>query len=77
MEIRNWNAGEAGCGSLIAGLKCQIGRVRPGQLLRITANSAGAPADLPAWCRLTGHLLVEADHPTYVIRKTSKGERNV
>ena len=69
MKIRHWNAGESGCGSLITGLKCQIGRVVNGQLLHVIAKSAGAPADLPAWCRMTGHSLIEADHPDYVIRK--------
>ena len=69
MEVKLWNAGDAGCGSLIVGLKRQLERIEPGQLLRVTANSAGAPADVPAWCRVTGHTLVEADHPTYVLRR--------
>jgi len=69
MEMKYWNAGEAGCGFLIVGLKRQLDRLGAGRLLRITANSAGAPADLPAWCRVTGHALVEADHPIYLLRK--------
>jgi hypothetical protein len=24
---------------------------------------------LPAWCRMTGHILVSADHPVYVIQR--------
>lgn len=69
MEVKQWNAGDAGCGSLIVGLKSQLDGVRPGQLLEVTASSAGAPADLPAWCRVTGHTLVEANHPVYILRK--------
>jgi len=69
MTIRRWNAGDSGCGALIMGLRYQIGQVENGQLLHVIAWSAGAPADLPAWCRMTGHSLVEADHPDYVIRK--------
>jgi len=69
MEIEHWDAGEAGCGALIAGLKRQLERITAGHLLRVTAHSAGARADLPAWCRITGHTLVEADHPIYVLRK--------
>jgi len=69
---RHWEAGESGCGVLIAGIKREIGCVAAGELLRIVALDAGAPADLPAWCRMTGHTLVVAAHPTYVVRK--KGE---
>ena len=69
MEIEHWDAGEAGCGALIVGLKRQLEGVAAGQLLRMTARSAGARIDLPAWCRMTGHTLVEADHPVYVLRK--------
>ena len=64
-----WNAGDAGCGSLIAGLKREIDAIGAGDTLRVTARSAGAPADLPAWCRITGHKLIEAKHPVYVLRK--------
>lgn len=69
MELKRWDAGKAGCGSLIAGLKRQLERVGAGQCLLVTANSAGAPVDLPAWCRITGHTLVEVNHPHYVIRR--------
>jgi tRNA 2-thiouridine synthesizing protein A len=66
---RHWEAGETGCGVLIAGLKREIGMIGPGELLQVTALDAGAPADLPAWCRMTGHTLVAANHPVYVLRK--------
>ena len=64
-----WDAGETGCGALIMGLKREIANIGPGELLQVTALDAGAPADLPAWCRVTGHTLVEANHPAYVLRK--------
>ena len=69
MITRYWNAEDASCGALILGLKRQLEQVGAGDLLRIIARSAGAPADLPSWCRVTGHELVEADHPIYVLRK--------
>ena len=70
LEIaRQWEAGETGCGVLIVGLKREIRRIQAGELLQVTALDAGAAADLPAWCRLTGHTLVAADHPTYVLKK--------
>ena len=37
--------------------------------LQIRATDPGAPADLPAWCRMTGHTLVSQQHPTYLIRR--------
>jgi tRNA 2-thiouridine synthesizing protein A len=69
MEIRHWDAGESGCGALIAGLKRQIEQVASGQLLGVTAHSVGAPVDLPAWCRLTGHELIKSNHPNYLLRR--------
>lgn len=69
METKYWNAGDATCGSLIVGLKRQVEALMAGQLLQVTAASSGAPVDLPAWCRVTGHTLVDANHPVYVLRK--------
>ncbi len=70
LEIaRHWEAGETGCGQLIVGLKREIGQIQAGELLQVTALDAGAPADLPAWCRMTGHALVSANHPTDVLKK--------
>ena len=63
-----WNAGETGCGRLIVELSRTLAALDPGDLLEVTALDAGAPADLPAWCRMTGHSLISAKHPTYIIR---------
>jgi len=62
-----WDAGETGCGQLIVGLRARLGALRPGELLEVIARDAGAPADLPAWCRMTRNRLVSARHPVYVI----------
>ncbi len=66
---RYWEAGETGCGALIVGLKREIEKIAPGGRLQVTSLDAGASSDLPAWCRMTGHTLVAAKHPTYVLRK--------
>ena len=66
---RRWDAGETGCSVLIVGLKREIDRIQAGELLQVTAPGAGASADLAAWCRLTGHRLVAANHPRYVLEK--------
>ena len=67
--MRQWEAADAGCGRLAVGLKRQVEKMRSGELLHVTARDAGAPVDLPAWCRITGHTLILADHPDYVLRK--------
>lgn len=70
LEIaRIWQAGETGCGVLIIGLKREIGKIEAGEFLEVTALDAGARADIPAWCRMTGHALMAADHPTYVLKR--------
>lgn len=68
MDIQ-WDAGETGCGQLIVGLRSRIESLPPGALLEVIARDAGAPVDLPAWCRMTGHSLVSAAHPVYILQK--------
>ena len=63
-----WDAGDLGCGELLLELSQRLGRMRPGQVIKVTALDLGAPADMPAWCRLTGHALLHMDPPVYVIQ---------
>lgn len=64
-----WDAGDHGCGQLILGLKRSLDQVEAGQYLHVTAHDAGAVVDLPAWCRMTGHRLVFAQTPHFVLQK--------
>ena len=64
-----WDAGNMGCGELVMGLRMRLQVMNPRQILKLTANDPGVPEDLPAWCRLTGHQLVYANHPEYWIRR--------
>jgi tRNA 2-thiouridine synthesizing protein A len=64
-----WDAGELGCGELLLALRDRLQALQPGELLKLTALDPGARADIPAWCRLTGHALVEERHPAYLIRR--------
>ena len=64
-----WDAGEMGCGQLVFELRRRMNELEPGDTFEVIAQSPGAPADLPAWCRMTGHTLVLAEHPVYVIRR--------
>ena len=64
-----WDAGDLGCGRLTFELFLRVGRLRPGDRIEVVARDQGAIADLPAWCRTTGHVLVAANHPVYVIQR--------
>ena len=70
MQIdEEWDAGDLGCGELLLELKRRLDRMQPDQIIRLIALDPGAPADMPAWCRLTGHTLVYQAHPVYLIRR--------
>jgi tRNA 2-thiouridine synthesizing protein A len=64
-----WDAGDMGCGDLVLELQARVRRLDAGQVLKLVARDPGAPADLPAWCRMTGHALVAEQHPVYFIRR--------
>jgi tRNA 2-thiouridine synthesizing protein A len=64
-----WNAGDLGCGELVLELRGRMLELAPDAVLRLIATDPGAPADIPAWCRMTGHELVSGDPPMYLIRR--------
>lgn len=64
-----WDAGHLGCGELVLELKHRLEALPAGRVLKVIARDSGAAADVPAWCRLTGHELVAADHPFYLVRR--------
>ena len=64
-----WDAGDLGCGDLVLDLRRRLDAMRPGQVLKLIARDSGAAADIPAWCRMTEHTLVAAQHPLYEIRR--------
>lgn len=68
MDIE-WDAGDLGCGDLALGLRVRLEAMSPGRVLTLIARDPGARADIPAWCRLTGHALVMEQHPVYLIRR--------
>jgi tRNA 2-thiouridine synthesizing protein A len=72
MSDAEWNAGDLGCGELVLELRGRLQAMAPGQVLRLVAHDPGAPADIPAWCRLTGHALVSEQHPVYLIRRKER-----
>ena len=64
-----WNAGELGCGELVLELRYRLASMKPGEVFKLVARDAGAPADIPAWCRMTGHALLSTQHPVYLIQR--------
>jgi tRNA 2-thiouridine synthesizing protein A len=64
------DAEESGCGDLMVLLMRSIRKLDPGQVLELIARDPGAEADIPSWCRLTGHALVgEPGEDRYYIRR--------
>ena len=59
-----WNAGELGCGELVMELRMKM-KAAPGAVFKIIARDVGAIEDLPAWCRMTGHILLHHDGPCF------------
>jgi tRNA 2-thiouridine synthesizing protein A len=64
-----WDAGDMGCGELLLLLRLRIERLPSGAVLRLIARDPGAIEDMPAWCRLTGHRLLSAHHPEYLLQR--------
>ena len=55
-----WNAADLSCGDLVLELRQRV-RQAPGKIFKVPALDAAAPADIPAWCRMTGHRLLAHD----------------
>lgn len=64
-----WDAGDLGCGELVLELRLRLQALPSGEMFKLCARDPGAPEDLPAWCRLTGHRLVRAEPPNYWIKR--------
>ncbi len=66
---RLYDSGDTLCGELALELRAELKTMEPGQVLEVIARDPAAPNDLPAWCGLTGHTLIRAEHPHYWIRR--------
>ena len=67
--IAEWDAGHLGCGELVVELRFRLDTMKPGQIMKLIARDPGAPADIPAWCRMTGNPLVGGQPPVYLIQR--------
>jgi tRNA 2-thiouridine synthesizing protein A len=63
---------DRGCGDFIIDLRAVMRDLAPGATLMIASRDAGAPVEIPAWCRLTGHDLLDAQPPFYLLRKRTE-----
>ncbi len=64
-----YDAVDRGCGDFIMDLRQVMADLPAGCQLMVASRDAGAPVEVPAWCRVTGHTLVDARPPFYLIRK--------
>jgi tRNA 2-thiouridine synthesizing protein A len=71
LEDDSWDAGDMGCGELVLELRMRL-LAMPGRVLKLVATDAGAPEDIPAYCRMTRHELVHAAPPAYWIRARTR-----
>lgn len=70
---RRLDAGESACGELLVLLFLELRGMREGEVLHVVGYDRGAPQDIPAWCRMTGHslLAIRGSHPAhFFIQKT-------
>ncbi len=63
------DAGDQSCGDLAIALKRAVARLRSGEILKLLTRDAGARADVPAWCRITGHRLLWDDGSIFYIQR--------
>ncbi len=65
------------CVSLTPKIKYELAALGPGALIEVRNDDRSSRLGVPAWCRLTGHHLVDvievdADRTTFLIRKKEK-----
>ena len=62
------------CPMPVVRLSQAVKQVQPGAYIQLVATDAGAEHDIPAWCRQTGHHLVEMHHNatvwTFIVQRS-------
>ena len=59
----------SGCGEILLDLKLFFRPLATGTRVLIVNHDGGAPIEMPAWCRLSGNVLLAAAHPYYLVSK--------
>ncbi len=68
-DAPTWDAGWMACGDLVLALRGRLAALEGDDILQVIARDPAAPEDLPAWCRLTGNLLLEMTPPLFRIQR--------
>ncbi len=63
-----------GCGEILIDLRMHFRKQEGGTFVLVTAHDEGAPVEMPAWCRMTGHRLIEAKHPYYLVKVKERSD---
>jgi tRNA 2-thiouridine synthesizing protein A len=64
-----YDAGDKGCAfGPMDEIAAIMQKMRPGQTLEIHATDQTVSVDLSAWCRMTGHQLVQQEGDHYLIQ---------
>jgi len=66
-----FDGGDTGCGELLLNLLLFMRKQPANAIVEVRAVDPGAPLEIPAWCRLTKHILLSSQHPIYNIQKPS------
>lgn len=69
LAVEAWDAGDMACGDLVLALRVRLNALAAGARIKLTARDTGAMEDIPAWCRMTGNLLLAQHHPHYWIQR--------
>lgn len=63
------DGGDLACGELLIDLHQKFKTLQAGTVVAVRSVDEGAPVEIPAWCRVLGHDLLDTDHPFYLIRR--------
>jgi len=61
------DGGDLACGQLLLDLHLRFKELAAGTRIVVRSVDAGAPLEIPAWCRVLGHDLLDRSHPCYLI----------
>ena len=68
----SFDGGDLDCGNgLLLLLRQHLDPLARGQVLEVRSTESSVEQDLPAWCRMTGHELVDARPPRFLLRRRS------
>ncbi|WP_428908347.1 sulfurtransferase TusA family protein [Niallia sp. Krafla_26] len=61
IPVITYDAGPTGCGELIMNLFLTMKKMNSGEIIEVISYDPGAREDIPAWCRLQKHELLQRD----------------